>query len=336
MIGALKALYQRHRHHTQAEITAAVMKPHFLFFWLTLLAVCVLAWEKEDYEIFDLVSAVEKAEGKGTTFYSWLDVPSTATTAEVSKAYRKKSIQLHPDKNPGVVGIHERFARLGVIASILRNAGSRKRYDFFYKNGVPKWRGTGYYYSRFRPGVGTVFMFLVLLTTGLQYMVQRLNYAKDLERIERIRQDAKTTAWGNRLVPPEGQKKVRVNLGGGIRFDEEGNAIPGKMIDMVVEGESVYIAEDGELILLDGSSAIRAALKNTWFIGLFRRLGGNFLKREKSGENETDNPSPEDSGSETGGYDSSSSRKARRMAAGRAGGMRRKAVKNRKPVKAVS
>ena len=33
-----------------------------------------------------------------------------------------------------------------------------------------------------------------------------------------------------------------MNLGGGIRFDEEGNALPGKMIDMVVEGENVYIA----------------------------------------------------------------------------------------------
>lgn len=113
------------------------------------------------------------------------------------------------------------------------------RYDFFYKNGVPKWRGTGYYYSRFRPGVGvsacpyavmifsriqdssrqwkiyhittqTVMTFLVILTTGLQFMVQRLNYAKDLGRIERIRHDARTTAWGNRLVPPEGQKKVSV------------------------------------------------------------------------------------------------------------------------------
>ena len=121
------------------------------------------------------------------------------------------------------------------------------RYDFFYKNGVPRWRGTGYYYARFRPGVGvsarlylpydpralitfisstlnlrenfhakiqTVLTFLVFLTTGLQYMVQRLNYAKDLERIERIRQDAKTTAWGNRLVPPEGQKKASVILTG--------------------------------------------------------------------------------------------------------------------------
>lgn len=37
---------------------------------------------------------LEMLAGKGTTFYSWLDVSSTATTIEISKAYRKKSIQL--------------------------------------------------------------------------------------------------------------------------------------------------------------------------------------------------------------------------------------------------
>jgi hypothetical protein len=62
-----------------------------------------------------------------------------------------------PDKNPGVKGVHERFARLGVVSTILRKKESRERYDFFYKNGVPKWRGTGYYYSRFRPGLGVSF-----------------------------------------------------------------------------------------------------------------------------------------------------------------------------------
>ena len=128
------------------------------------------------------------------------------------------------------------------------------------------------------------------------------------------------------------------------------------MIDMVVDGDDVYIvsvrsragslfllfflprqAENGEMILLDASSATPASLKNTWFIGLLRWLGQTFRRHEKSKENEmAGNTSPEDSGSETGGYDSSSSKKARRMAAGRAGGMRRKAVKNRKTVKAVS
>jgi DnaJ family protein C protein 1 len=64
------------------------------------------------------------------------------------------TLPLSPDKNLGVKNIEERFARLGVVGTILRNPESRKRYDFFYKNGVPKWRGTGYYYARFRPGVG--------------------------------------------------------------------------------------------------------------------------------------------------------------------------------------
>jgi len=96
-------------------------------------------------------------------------------------------------------------------------------------------------------------------------------------------------------------------------------------------------AEDGELIILDQSSATRASLKNTWFPGLFRWLGGKIVKQGESGGSESaDDLSPEDSGSEAGGYDSTSSKKARRMAAGRAGGMRRKAVKTRKPVKAAS
>jgi hypothetical protein len=32
-----------------------------------------------------------------------------------------------PDKNPGVKGIQERFARLGVVASILRSEEGRER-----------------------------------------------------------------------------------------------------------------------------------------------------------------------------------------------------------------
>lgn len=88
---------------------------------------------------------------------------------------------------------------------------------------------------------------------------------------------------------------------------------------------------------MDASTATRPSFRNTWSIGLILWLGGKFLKRDKAGESETaDDTSPDESGSEVGGYDSSSSRKARRMAAGRAGGMRRKAVKHRKPVKTVS
>jgi DnaJ family protein C protein 1 len=100
------------------------------------------------------------------------------------------------------------------------------RYDFFYKNGVPRWRGTGYYYSRFRPGLGvrrqfiffyasiltwaaqTVLVFLAVLSTGLHYVIQRINYKRDLARIEYIISQAKQAAWGPKLLPVGGRRKV--------------------------------------------------------------------------------------------------------------------------------
>ncbi|KAG6821629.1 hypothetical protein H0H93_000138 [Arthromyces matolae] len=281
----------------------------------------------EDHEIFDLVSELEAAEGKGTTFYSWLNVQSTASTGEISKAYRKMSMQLHPDKNPNVKDVHKRFARLGVIAKILRNKEGRKRYDFFYKNGVPKWRGTGYYYSRFRPGLGTVVTFLIVLTSGLHYMVQRMNYKRDLERIERFRQQAKAAAWGPKGIPVEGQRKVKVNLGG-----EEG--LSNRSIDMVVDGSDVYILDpSGELELLDENAAKAPSVSNTWFISLMKSLAHKALPAKPKPE-EAILEEEEDDASSTAGSESDRSSaqgkengvKTVRAPTTKAGGKRRKVV----------
>jgi DnaJ family protein C protein 1 len=66
-------------------------------------------WSKEDHEVFDLVSALEQAEGismslqdsncaynlgKGVDFYSHLGIDSSATLNQLNKAYRKKSLEL--------------------------------------------------------------------------------------------------------------------------------------------------------------------------------------------------------------------------------------------------
>ncbi|KAH7921821.1 DnaJ-domain-containing protein [Leucogyrophana mollusca] len=322
------------------------MKAFVFIAFLGVLATLVSAWTKEDHEIFDLVSALEGAEGKGTTFYSWLDIPSSATLAQINKAYRKKSIQLHPDKNPGVKGIHDRFARLGVITAILRSTEGRKRYDFFYKNGVPKWRGTGYYYARFRPGLGTVLVFLTILTSSLQYLVQRLNYTRDLARIEQTIRDARLAAWGQKMEPLQGRRKVKVNLGGGPRVDEDGNYVNGRTIDMVVEGDQVYILDPtGDLHLLDTGSATRPTISSTWFIALVASLFGK-LTRPESQENNEDGSAGADGDVELDdGSDSPASGtvtpsgasegetkidlKAGRAAAAKAGGRRRKAVRKR-------
>ncbi|CAO3613713.1 unnamed protein product [Mucor hiemalis] len=143
----------------------------------------VKAWTEADFEIFDIVDALEKAEGKDTNFYNWLGVAPSATQAEISKAYRKLSLKWHPDKNKGDAKAKERFTRLGVIVSILRDSASRERYNFFYKNGVPRWRGTGYLYSRFRPGLGTVIIVLSLIAAGMQHIAGQINYHQEKKRI---------------------------------------------------------------------------------------------------------------------------------------------------------
>ncbi|ORX39070.1 DnaJ domain-containing protein, partial [Kockovaella imperatae] len=142
------------------------------------------SWTKEDYEIFDIVSELEAAEGKGTTFYSWLEIEPSASKNDIVKAYRKKSLELHPDKNVGGKDIEARFARLGLINEILRSPERRDRYNFFYKNGVPKWRGTGYYYSRYRPTLSHTLIFLVFLTSLFQLLVLRMNYSRDKKRVD--------------------------------------------------------------------------------------------------------------------------------------------------------
>jgi hypothetical protein len=53
-----------------------------------------------------------------------------------------------------------------------------------------------------------VLVFLVIVTSMLQYVVQGINHKRDLERIERIVREAKLAAWGPKMVPLAGQRKV--------------------------------------------------------------------------------------------------------------------------------
>ncbi|KAK7206330.1 hypothetical protein BZA70DRAFT_276335 [Myxozyma melibiosi] len=176
----------------------------------------VAAWDEKDHEIFRVTEDLEKVEGKGTTFYSFMGLEKGPSSSldEITKAYRKKSRQLHPDKmkNPSAEAT-DRFARLGIIANILRGA-DKERYDFFLEKGFPRWKGTGYYYSRFRPGLGMVFVFLYLITGLAHYLILSINTKSERARIARHVSECKSQAWPSGFPPADASKRrLQDNVG---------------------------------------------------------------------------------------------------------------------------
>lgn len=166
----------------------------------------------------------------------FIGVKPSASQEEVTKAYRKKSKSMHPDKakqafiasrakpppkktgnegkRPGVHvakpptekevqnAIKEatvRVARLSGVAEILKGEG-RERYDYFLANGFPRWRGTGYYYARFRPGLGSVLGGLFIVGGGFaHYAALYLSWRRQKEFVERYIRHARRAAWGDDL-----------------------------------------------------------------------------------------------------------------------------------------
>lgn len=69
-------------------------------------------------------------------YYAVLDVPKTATPDEVKKAYRKKALQFHPDKNPNNKEAEKRFKEVSEAYEVLSDEKKRQMYDRYGKEGV--------------------------------------------------------------------------------------------------------------------------------------------------------------------------------------------------------
>jgi DnaJ homolog subfamily C member 1 len=167
----------------------------------------------------------------------------------------------------------------------------------------------------------TVVVFLALLTSAMQYAVQTMTYKTDLERVNRFIREAKLAAWGANLVPVQGQRKVylvvtyhvnfaltyfsvqvRVSAGGPTRMDENGRESSGRLIDLVVDEENVYIvrafpsiskypliipsqldSDSGELHVLDASAAVAPSISRLWtwkvVANLFHTISDKFQSK---------------------------------------------------------
>lgn len=192
---------------------------------LALFSPLTAAWSKEDREIFRIRDEISSHEpDPAATFYDILGVSTSASHDEITKAYRGKTRSLHPDKvkqqmkksgnsggkdgkpptkaqiNAAVKDASERQARLSLIANILRGP-LRDRYDHFLAHGFPLWKGTDYYYNRYRPGLGTAVLGAFLMGGGaVHYLILYMGWKRQKEFIERYVRFAREAAWGKSLA----------------------------------------------------------------------------------------------------------------------------------------
>ncbi|WP_018109922.1 molecular chaperone DnaJ [Bacteroides propionicifaciens] len=78
-------------------------------------------------------------------YYEVLDVAKDASADEIKKAYRKKAIQYHPDKNPDDKEAEDKFKEAAEAYEVLSNEDKRARYDQFGHAGVGGAAGGGGY-----------------------------------------------------------------------------------------------------------------------------------------------------------------------------------------------
>lgn len=171
---------------------------------------------------------------------------------------------------------------------------------------MPTWKGFGYAYTRWRPGLGFVFTFLTLLTTGLHYVVLRMNHTRDKRRVNYFTEAARKVASG-----AKGRRKVRIPMVEGSNG--------GETLELVVDGDTVLLVRpkgmsgaatdhqphsDGTATPLS-SLAPEPSMSRTWPVqlsrGVWARLGPK--SKQEAGEDEDDYDEEEEEDVEVDGYD---------------------------------
>ncbi len=77
-------------------------------------------------------------------YYEVLEVSKGASKEEIKKAYRKKAIKYHPDKNQGDKAAEEKFKEAAEAYEVLSSEEKRQRYDQYGHAGVGGAAGGGF------------------------------------------------------------------------------------------------------------------------------------------------------------------------------------------------
>ena len=76
-----------------------------------------------------LAMTTASSPASDASLYEALGVPRDASQADIRRAYRRRALQYHPDKNPDDADAAQNFHRVSVAYHVLGDARSRARYD---------------------------------------------------------------------------------------------------------------------------------------------------------------------------------------------------------------
>lgn len=145
--------------------------------------------------------------------HPYLNPFQSATLKEIKQAFRKLSVQLHPDKNPAA-DAHIQFRNIVTVYDILKDTEKRAKYDLVLKNGMPSWKSGIWYYRKMRKmGLWESALILFSIITVSQYLVSWGAYLEKKHTAEEV--------LGNKW------KKIQKKSGkSGMEFADVLNEIP--------------------------------------------------------------------------------------------------------------
>jgi DnaJ family protein C protein 1 len=150
-------------------------------------------WDSDDFELFDLVEEINR------NFYDVLGVSPTTDSSELKRAYRRLSLQLHPDKNKEP-DAEVKFRQLVSVYEVLKDVKKRARYDEILANGLPDWKQPVFYYRRVRKMglLELAILLAIILTVGQFITVWSIYLERRFEKEEVFRSRKKRDKKGRR------------------------------------------------------------------------------------------------------------------------------------------
>ncbi|KAK5971228.1 DnaJ subfamily C member 1 [Trichostrongylus colubriformis] len=101
------------------------------------------SWNAEELALYDLVEEIN------SNFYDLFGIARDASVADIKKAYRRLSLEWHPDRN-SAPDASEKFRQIVSIYEVLKSTELREKYNNVLEYGLPDWRQPIYYYRKMR------------------------------------------------------------------------------------------------------------------------------------------------------------------------------------------